>query len=98
VTIGADAEKYLAPAAKEKGCQVKSFKSPYDAGGFVHSVLKHGSVVLIKGSQNGVFAEEATKVLLHDADDEDQLVRQSAAWMQKKHTQFETPVVTNEEV
>lgn len=98
VTIGADAEKYLAPAAKEKGCQVKSFKSPYDAGGFVHSVLKHGSVVLIKGSQNGVFAEEATKVLLHDADDEDQLVRQSAAWMQKKHTQFEAPVVTNEEV
>lgn len=98
VTIGADARDYLAPAAKHRGCQVKSFMSPYDAGGFAHSVINPGAVVLIKGSQNGVFAEEATKVLLHDAADEQRLVRQTPEWMQKKHAQFEVDIKTNEDV
>ena len=88
VTIGAEAEKYLAPAAAKKGCQVKSFMSPYDAGGFVHSVLRPGGVVLAKGSQNGVFAEEALKVLLHETEEETSLVRQSPAWLARKSEQF----------
>lgn len=92
VTIGEDAAKYLAPAATKNGCQVKSFMSPYEAGGFVHSVLKTGGVVLVKGSQNGVFAEEAVKVLLHNTDDDELLVRQSPAWLKKKSQQFEQPV------
>lgn len=92
VTIGADAQKYLAPAALAKGCQVKSFDSPYLAGGFVHSVLKPGAAVLAKGSQNGVFAEEAVKVLLHSTEDEEKLVRQSEYWLRKKDDQFDRPV------
>jgi len=51
ITIGDEAAKYLAPAAEKKGCQVRSFKTPYQAGGFAHSVLREGSVVLVKGSQ-----------------------------------------------
>lgn len=88
VTIGAEAEKYLASVAAEKGCQVKSFMSPYQAGGFVHSVLKPGAVVLAKGSQNGVFAEEALKVLLHATEEEASLVRQSDFWLKRKSEQF----------
>lgn len=89
VTIGTEAEKYLAPAAKSKGCQVRSFRSPYDAGGFVNSVIRpDGAVVLFKGSQNGVFAEEAIKVILHAPGDERKLVRQSASWMAKKQDQL----------
>jgi len=88
VTIGADANKYLAPAATKKGCQVKSYDSPYEAGGFVHSVMKERAVILAKGSQNGVFAEEALKMLLHDSDDEQKMVRQSETWMNIKHQQF----------
>ena len=88
VTIGEEAEKYLAPAAAEKGCQVKSFQSPYQAGGFVHSVLKQNAVVLAKGSQNGVFAEEALKVLLHATEEEGSLVRQSEYWLGVKREQF----------
>lgn len=84
ITVGEEAEKYLAPAAKGKGCQVKSFKSPIDAGAFAHSVLHKNAVVLVKGSQNGVFCEEAIKVLLHSTADEARLVRQSPAWMAKK--------------
>lgn len=92
VTIGEEAAKYLAPAAQKRGCQVKSFASPYEAGGFVHSILKPGAVILAKGSQNGVFAEEAVKVLLHSTEDEDKLVRQSADWLKKKDDQFDRPV------
>lgn len=88
VTIGDEAAKYLAPAAARKGCQVKSFKSPYQAGGFVNGVMQEGAVVLAKGSQNGVFAEEALKVLLHDADDQDRLVRQTPYWLDIKSEQF----------
>lgn len=98
VTVGVEAGNYIAPTAKEKGCQVKSFTSPYLAGGFVHSVIKPGAVVLIKGSQNGVFTEEATKVLLHDATDEASLVRQSPEWMARKEAIFDRADGAGEEV
>jgi UDP-N-acetylmuramoyl-tripeptide--D-alanyl-D-alanine ligase len=88
ITIGADAEKYLAPAAASKGCQVRSFASPYEAGAFAHSVLEPGAVVLAKGSQNGVFAEEALKELLHTPGDEANLVRQTDFWLRIKEGQF----------
>lgn len=88
VTIGADAQQYLAPAAVKQGCQVRSFASPFQAGGFVNSVLEEGAVVLAKGSQNGVFAEEAVKVIIRSGEDEDQLVRQNDYWMNKKNQQF----------
>lgn len=98
VTVGTDAGQYLAPAAKQKGCQVRSFSNPYQAGGFVHSIVKQGAVVLIKGSQNGVFTEESTKVLLHDSSDESLLVRQSPAWMARKQATFDHMNGTSEEV
>jgi UDP-N-acetylmuramoyl-tripeptide--D-alanyl-D-alanine ligase len=88
VTIGSNAEQFLAPAAAAKGCQVRSFASPYEAGAFAHSVLQQGAVVLAKGSKNGVFAEEAVKELLHTPGDEANLVRQSPFWMAIKEKQF----------
>jgi len=100
ITIGQEAGKYIAAAAAKSGCQVKSFASPYQAGGFAHSVLKPHAVVLAKGSQNGVYAEEALKVLLHATEEETQLVRQSDAWMARKREQFspdlsEEPLATH---
>lgn len=92
ITIGEEAAKYIAPAALKKGCQVKTCHSPYEAGGFAHSVLKRDAVVLVKGSQNGVFSEEAVKVLLHTTEDGEQLVRQSPYWLKKKDDQFDRPV------
>lgn len=88
VTIGHDAKKWLAPAVKRKGCTVQTFLSPYDAGAYVSGKLKKGGVVLAKGSQNGVFAEEALKPLLADPTDEAKLVRQSPRWLTKKQQQF----------
>lgn len=88
ITIGADAASYLAPAAAAKGCRTQSFASPYEAGAFAHKVLEPGGVILAKGSQNGVFAEEAVKMLLHRTQDENQLVRQTADWLAIKQKQF----------
>jgi len=92
VTIGEEAKKYLAPAASKKGNQVRSFDNPYDAGSFVHSVLEPNAAVLLKGSQNTIFAEEAIKILLHNTDDEQLLVRQSPYWLKIKAEQFQRPV------
>lgn len=86
VTIGADANDYIATAAKENGCDVKTFHNPRKAGEFVKSKILRNAVVLVKGSQNGVFSEEALKVLLADSTDSSRLVRQSSYWMKQKRT------------
>lgn len=84
VTVGEQAERWLAPAAKRKGCKVHSFKHPVDAGKFVAEHVKKGAVILAKGSQNGVFAEEAVKQLLAHPADSEKLVRQSKYWLRRK--------------
>lgn len=84
VTIGQEANDYLAPAAKKVGCEVRKFTSPKEAGEFVANRLKNKALILAKGSQNGVFAEEAVKQLLADPADAAKLVRQSPAWLKTK--------------
>lgn len=93
ITIGEEAEKYLAPAAHANGCQVKTFASAVQAGAFAHSVLDKDALVLVKGSQGGVYAEEAVKILLLDQSDVTKLVRQSPAWMATKEAFFERNLV-----
>ncbi|HET6924228.1 MAG TPA: UDP-N-acetylmuramoyl-tripeptide--D-alanyl-D-alanine ligase [Candidatus Saccharimonadales bacterium] len=88
VTLGSDANQYLAPAAEERGCTVVRVASPYEAAGVIKQALKQGAAVLAKGSQNGVFAEEAVKLLLADPTDANKLVRQSASWQKIKAKQF----------
>jgi UDP-N-acetylmuramoyl-tripeptide--D-alanyl-D-alanine ligase len=88
ITIGEEAEKYLAPAARQQGCQVKSFRSAIDAGGFAHGVLDDGAVVLAKGSQGNIYAEEAVKILLHETHEDHELVRQSPQWLEVKRAFF----------
>lgn len=88
VTIGRDANEYLAKAAEARGCQVYRALNSKDAGEFVKEKIKNGAVILAKGSQNGVFAEEAVKVLLKDRADIRRLVRQDRDWLSKKSIDF----------
>lgn len=88
ITVGEEAEKYLAPAAHANGCQVKCFLSAVDAGAFAHAQLHPGGLVLAKGSQNSIFIEEAVKILLRHPEDNRLLVRQSPAWMAHKEEFF----------
>lgn len=90
ITVGEEAEKYLAPAARAKGCHVVSFKNALEAGAYVHKVLEPNAAILFKGSQGGIYLEEAVKIILHSTSDEENLVRQSAAWLRKKQQFFES--------
>ncbi len=96
VTVGDEAARYLAPAAQTVGCQVESFKSPLEAAAFVHRILEPGGAVLFKGSQGGIFLEEAVKVVLHSSDDQEKLVRQSPEWLKKKQQFFESISLVSE--
>jgi hypothetical protein len=88
VTIGPDANTYLAPAAAAKGCAVKRFDTPYEAGKYLQSKVRPGAVIYAKGSQNKVFAEEAIKLLLANPEDASKLVRQSDYWLNRKQKSF----------
>jgi len=88
ITVGPQSEKFLAPAARARGCQVKSFMTPIDAGSFAHSIIDEGAVLLAKGSQGGIFLEEALKILLHETSEDHDLVRQSDAWIEQKNRYF----------
>ena len=88
VTIGADANKHLALAAEERGCRVMRYKDPFTAGTELREMIKPGAVILAKGSQNGVFAEETVKLLLANPKDSTKLVRQSDYWLRLKHKQM----------
>ena len=88
VTIGKDANKYLASEAERRGCKVVRCPSPYHASDVVRPLLRKDTVILAKGSQNGVFAEEAIKELLYNPEDVNKLVRQSNSWLKIKDSQF----------
>lgn len=88
VTLGEKANKYIAKAARKRGCEVYEAKSPYDAADFILDRLKSHAVILAKGSQNGVFAEEAVKHLLKNTKDQKQLVRQTPYWLAIKRIDY----------
>jgi UDP-N-acetylmuramyl pentapeptide synthase len=91
ITVGTLANDHLGPAAVQAGLNPRHWiraTSPYAAGHFLRPRLREGDVVLAKGSQNGVFTEEAVKPLLADPADARLLVRQSPAWLRRKRAQF----------
>ena len=90
VTLGPDANAILAPVAEAGGCKVIKAQSPYEAGAIIAENIQDGAgaYVLVKGSQNRVFSEEAIKSLLADPSDTSLLVRQSDEWLSKKRKQF----------
>lgn len=89
ITIGADANRYLAEAAEERGCRVERCDNPWQAGNIAKAAIQEGAAVLAKGSQNRVFAEEALVPLLANPSDREKLVRQSNYWQQRKRASFQ---------
>ncbi len=88
VTVGEKANKYLAPAARRRGCQVKECRDAIEAGGFIRLKLQDDAIALFKGSSGGVWLEEAIKVNLHSTSDEAHLVRQEPSWLERKQAFF----------
>ncbi len=88
VTIGKMANDWLAMVAGQNGVPVMRFESPYAAGWWLAEHAPERAAILFKGSQFGVFAEEAVKVMLADSKDKAQLVRQTPYWLAQKRAQF----------
>jgi len=88
VLIGSLAKKYYKPILATAQIPFKWFPTPYKAGNYLQDKLVAGMVVLVKGSQNGIYSEESIKPLLQDPKNEAQLVRQSKAWIEKKKKSF----------
>lgn len=51
--------------------------------------LPERSIILVKGSQNQIYLEEATKILLADPKDVKKLCRQTSFWMKVKNEYFQ---------
>jgi UDP-N-acetylmuramoyl-tripeptide--D-alanyl-D-alanine ligase len=88
ILIGELAKRYYKPILTTSEIKFKWFSNPYKAGAYLQAKLVAGMVVLVKGSQNGIYSEEAIKYLLQDSRDASQLVRQSPEWLAKKKKSF----------
>jgi UDP-N-acetylmuramoyl-tripeptide--D-alanyl-D-alanine ligase len=88
VVIGPDAERCLKPAAQANGVTVHAFATPFEVGDYLQDHIKLDGLVLCKGSQNGVYLEEAVKLILHNPEDITKLVRQSDEWLRRKEHSF----------
>ena len=85
VTIGPDANTHLFAELERLGTKnLFKFNSPWEVGRFLKSTIKDGDLVFLKGSQNGVFLEEATRMVLLNPKDSKNLCRQSNHWMNIK--------------
>lgn len=91
LTIGPDANKYIQEAMNTSGKKnTKAFNTPYEIGKYLENKDLKGTALLFKGSQNGVYLEEAVKYILANKDDNMNLVRQSKDWINKKKKSFNT--------
>jgi UDP-N-acetylmuramoyl-tripeptide--D-alanyl-D-alanine ligase len=84
VTLFGDMNKYTATEAEKKGIKVIRTDNFVQAAKVLDQNVIPGCVVLAKGSQNGVFAEEAIKPLLANTKDIQKLVRQTPYWQKIK--------------
>lgn len=91
ITVGKLAKKHLAPIAEKNGCKVLSFDKSPEAGEFLESKGIKDTTILFKGSQGGIYLEEAIKPLLNNPADSQKLVRQSETWLKKKQQFFDQP-------
>ena len=64
--------------------EVKHFNNSIEAGMYLKENLSENALVLVKGSQNTIFLEEAIKFLLLNKEDEKRLCRQGGMWEKKK--------------
>jgi UDP-N-acetylmuramyl pentapeptide synthase len=90
VTVGKLTKSFLAPAATLKGCKVLSFDNSKQAGEYLLKNAPENSTILFKGSEGGIYLEEAIKPLLKSPQLNINLVRQSATWLKRKDEFFKS--------
>jgi UDP-N-acetylmuramoyl-tripeptide--D-alanyl-D-alanine ligase len=94
--VGTQTKEYIYPYFEGKGMlkELKWFETSHDAGIYLKSNLPKNSLVLIKGSQNTIYLEEAIKYILLNKEDMQFLSRQGEYWNRVKNKQlyWQTPL------
>lgn len=88
LTVGKMSRNFLAPAATMKGCKTLSFENSKEVGEYLLKNAPAGSTILFKGSEGGIYLEEAVKIMLKSPQLNKNLVRQSPEWLKRKEAFF----------
>ncbi|MEN9407632.1 MAG: hypothetical protein RLZZ455_848 [Candidatus Parcubacteria bacterium] len=67
--------------------EIRWFTNARYAGEYMKDSLPQNAIVLVKGSQNTIFLEEAVKYILADKKDAKKLCRQTSFWVKLKNDQ-----------
>lgn len=92
--VGKLTGEFVVPVVKEyigkrnKTSKVEWYKNAIQAGLHLKEELPDNAIVLVKGSQNTLFLEEAIKFLLDNQSDVKNLTRQEPFWMKTKQDFF----------
>jgi len=88
--VGTLTEKYAMPILKNSNKRVyrDASKNSVQLGLHLKETLPENAIILLKGSQNEIFLEEAVKFILKNPNDEKMLCRQSEFWKNTKATYF----------
>lgn len=87
VTVGEHANKFLAPAARLRGCQVYEAKNTIDAGTFVHKIMEQRCFGFILKALKVNLPRRLQKILLLNKDDR-KMVGSSGRKMKKPKMTF----------
>jgi UDP-N-acetylmuramoyl-tripeptide--D-alanyl-D-alanine ligase len=84
--VGQEMKSHALPILqKSMGKQVTHFDNSLEAGDKIAKLLKKNDLILVKGSQNTIFLEEAVKVMMKEPENaKQQLCRQSTWWLNIK--------------
>jgi UDP-N-acetylmuramyl pentapeptide synthase len=81
--VGELTQRYVMPKVNTLK-ESMHFENSVKAGIYLRDNLPEKALVLVKGSQNTIFLEEAVKQLLKNTEDEKKLCRQDNFWLKKK--------------
>lgn len=86
-TVGPLTKKYVYKNLKDskKMKEIESFMNPHDVGKKLKKDIPAQAIILLKGSQNTIFLEEAIPYILENQEDIHKLTRQEKYWKRKKH-------------
>ena len=79
--VGPNTKKYIR--------YTRWFKTAIEVGDYLRKTLPYQSIILVKGSQNEIFLEEAVKKILKNKSDAKKLCRQNDFWINKKKEFFQ---------
>jgi|SRR3989344_4364279 len=91
--VGPLTREYVLPVvqrSEEQFKEIRWFTNAKYAGEFLKENLPKDAIILVKGSQNTIFLEEAVKYILADNKDAVKLCRQEEYWMKIKSTRIIT--------